>query len=79
MRDILTAFAPEFCGWVNNKPAYYRKRLLHRGYQLLVKECKDDASLLDQISDNYMTDDCWFMLVREFGSKRELLDYVIMK
>ena len=77
MRDWLTAFIPEHCGWYKGRPAYYRKRLIHHGYQLLTKKCKNDSTDLDRIIDNYFTDSCIFILESNFDTKEELLNEVV--
>ena len=53
-RDLLSAFSHIQIGWIRNEPAYYRKRLLHKGYQILIKiEIDDNPYVSDILERSY--------------------------
>jgi len=56
LRELFTAFVPKRLGWINNEPAYYRKRLLHRGYQILIRhEVDEDPYVTDILEESYFS------------------------
>jgi len=37
LRELISAFIPIRMGMINDTPSYWRKRLFHKGYQILLK------------------------------------------
>ena len=70
----MSAFVPVQIGWLGSEPAYYRKRLLHKGYQILIKHEIDKDPLVSDVLEGY-----YFELYKNVNTKQEIYREVLAK